>query len=352
MGRAVGLLDAESRALVEHAGLRSSMTAFHAFHRGWLAASRSKVALLLMWFSYTLIAKIVAVPAVVLLLDPLAHSRMSGRLLSHFEVGWLGDLVDIANSAAGALSGAAVVAGVLTWLVAVLFAGGVLTMLDERWERFSFALFCAAAGECFWRILRLSFFGLVCFALAVMLGRLPSLLAKRLYGQGMEGWPLAAAGIVGSVVTVLLLGWVATVLDYAKLRLVSGHTRGSFKVLMRSFLFVFHHISKTMGVWVMNAMLFALLGMVYLKFSNEVRATTTGTILLLIVVQQVFILFRTAQRIAGWGSALEIYGALALPIPPPFEPQPVPCLAGDARLEFEAGTEASPDPQEWDGYGI
>jgi len=106
------------------------MTAFQAFRRGWSVASRSKVALLLMWFTYALIAKIVAVPAIVLLLEPLAHSRMSGRLLAQFDVGWLGDLADSANAAAGALSGAAALAGVLTWLVAVLFAGGVLTMLD------------------------------------------------------------------------------------------------------------------------------------------------------------------------------------------------------------------------------
>ena len=313
------------------------MTAFLAFRRGWSAASRSKLALLLMWFIYALIAKIVAVPAVMLLLEPLAHSRMSARLLSHFEVGWLGDVLDTANSAAIALSGAAAVAGVLTWLVAVFFAGGVLTMLNERWERFSFSLFCAAAGEHFWRILRLSLFGLLCYGLAWMLGHLPSLLAKKVYGQGMEGWPLGVAAIVGSVLTVLLLGWVATVLDYAKVRLVSGQTRGSFKALMHSFVFVFRHFSMTMGVWLMNAILFALLGLIYLKLSSAVQANTTATILLLIVVQQVFILFRTAQRIAAWGSAIEIYGALA---PPPF------------RLELKAAEAATPKPQDWDGSGI
>jgi len=62
------------------------MTAFQAFRRGWSAASRSKVALLLMWFTYALIAKLVAVPALVLLLEPLAHSRMSTQLLSHLRL--------------------------------------------------------------------------------------------------------------------------------------------------------------------------------------------------------------------------------------------------------------------------
>lgn len=328
------------------------MTATHAFRRGWSAASRSKLALLLMWFTYALIAKIVAVPAIVLLLDPLAHSRMSGRLLSQFDVGWLGDMVDSATTAAGALSGAAALAGVLTWLVAVLFAGGVLTMLDEHWERFSFTLFCSGAGEHFWRILRLSLFGLVCYGLVWGLGRLPSILAKKIYGEGMVAWPLGVAGIAGSVLTVLLLGWVATVLDYAKVHLVSGRTRGAFKALLRSFLFVFRHFSITMGVWLMNALLFALLGVIYLGISNGMRASTTATILLLLCVQQVFILFRTAQRIAGWGSALEIYVALWLPIHSPFEPELVPSLTGGDLPELSTGAEATPEPEQPDDYGV
>lgn len=328
------------------------MTATHAFRRGWSAASRSKLALLLMWFTYALIAKIVAVPALVLLLDPLAHSRMSGRLLSQFDVGWLGDLVDSANTAAGALSGAAALAGVLTWLVAVLFAGGVLTMLDEHWERFSFTLFCSGAGEHFWRILRLSLFGLACYGLVWTLGRVPALLAKKIYGEGMEAWPMGVAGIAGSVLTALLLGWVATVLDYAKVHLVSGRTRGAFKALLRSFAFVFRHFTMTMGVWLMNALLFALLGLIYLAISNGMHASATATILLLLVVQQAFILFRTAQRIAGWGSALDIYNARWRPFSLPFEPELVPAPAGGGLPELRAGAEATPEPQDPDDYGV
>jgi hypothetical protein len=328
------------------------MTAIHAFRRGWSAASRSKLALLLMWFTYALIAKIVAVPAIVLLLEPLAHSRVSNRLLSQFDVGWLGDLADSATTAAGALSGAAALAGVLTWLVAVLFAGGVLTMLDEHWERFSFTLFCSGAGEHFWRILRLSLFGLACYGLVWTAGRVPSLLAKKIYGEGMQAWPMGVAGIAGSVLTVLLLGWVATVLDYAKVHLVSGRTRGAFKALLHSFLFVFRHFSMTMGVWLMNALLFALLGVIYLGISNGMQPSATVTILLLLCMQQAFILFRTAQRIAGWGSALEIYVALWPPIHSPFEPELVPSLAGGDLPELRAGAEATPEPHDLDDYGV
>ncbi len=328
------------------------MTAIQAFRRGWSAASRSKWALLLMWFTYALIAKLVAVPAIAILLDPLTHSRVAGDLLSHFDVGWLGDLADAARSATVTLSAAGLVAAGLTWLVAVLFAGGIITMLDEHWERFSFTLFCSGAGEHFWRILRLSLLGLPCFALAWGLGRLPSMLAKQVYGEGMEGWPLGVASIIRSLLTVLLLGWVATALDYAKVRLVSGRKRGAFKALMYSFAFVARHLSAAMGVWLLNALTFALLGVIYLKLSGALQATTTATILLLVVLQQLFVLFRTAQRIAGWGSALEVHGAFAEPAQSLFEPEPVPCVVGEALPGVALEAERAPEPQEWDGYGI
>jgi tryptophan-rich sensory protein len=107
-----------------------------------------------------------------------------------------------------------------------------------------------------------------------------------------------------------------------------------------------------MGVWLMNALLFALLGVIYLGISNGMRASTTATILLLLCVQQVFILFRTAQRIAGWGSALEIYVALWLPIHSPFEPELVPSLAGGDLPELSTGAEATPEPEQPDDYGV
>jgi len=73
------------------------------------------------------------------------------------------------------------------------------------------------------------------------------------------------------------------------------------------------------------------------------------TILLLLVVQQVFILFRTAQRVAAWGSALEIYDALWPPHHLPFEPELVPALVVDGPRELTAGAEATPEPQDGEG---
>jgi len=325
------------------------MTAFQAFGRGWTAAGRSKVALVLMWFVYALITRIAAIPALIWLIAPLAHSRTADQLLARFDIGWLGDLGAPATNAGAAIGGAAAFTAVVTWLIAVLFAGGVLRMLNERWTRFSFPRFMGAAGEYFWRILRLSLFGLVCYALVVALGRAPVWLARRIWGHGMEAWPIGVAGIVSSVLTLLLLGWMATVLDYAKVRLVSDESRRSFRTLLHSFAFVWRHFGVTMGIWLLNALLFALAGVAYLKASNAIHATGAWTILLLIVVQQAFIFFRTAQRVAVWGAALAVYDALK---EPPLESEFVAARTGGLPPELRTGAQATPEPPEWEGDGI
>lgn len=312
------------------------MTAFQAFARGWAATTRSKTALSILWLFYALVALIVAAPAATMALQPLAHSRMAGQLLEGFDLAWLRENVDSLGTAAGAIAPAAIVAALFTWLGTILFAGAVLTMLSERWEFFRLGPFLAGAGRFFWRLFRLSLLGIIGYGLALLAASIPSMIVGAIYKDGMEYWPMGVAGIARSVLIVLLLGWMATVLDYAKVRLVCDDSRGSVMGLLRSFAFVFKYFDKTMGVWLMNAAVFAIVLALYLAASSAVSATATGTILLLLVLQQVFVLFRTAQRVAVWGSTLEIYQAL----------KPVPAVAVTVDLPVDSPAEHGVLPAE------
>ncbi|MGO9239623.1 MAG: hypothetical protein ACLQBJ_02345 [Bryobacteraceae bacterium] len=338
------------------------MTAFQAFGRGWAATMRSKAALSILWLFYALVALIVAAPVASMALQPLAHSRMAGRLLDGFDVAWLSEMHEPLGTAAAGLTPAVIVAALFTWLGTVLLAGGVLTMLSECWDCFRLGPFLAGAGRHFWRLFRLSLLGLIGYGLAALAGSAPSMVASAIWKDGMEAWPIGVTGIAGSVLTVLLLGWMATVLDYAKVRLVADDVRGSVMGLLRSFAFVFKHFGTTMGVWVMNAAVFAIMLGLYLAASNAMHPTATGTILLLVLLQQVFILFRTAQRVAVWGAALEIYQALKpapaaavtlespadLPAEEPVLPAEVPAEHGEspAEVPVEPGHPSAEAPLE------
>jgi len=228
---------------------------------------------------------------------------MSGRLLSQFRGGLAGRSGRFRATAANVLSGAALLAGVLTWLAAVLFAGRVLTMLDEHWESFVLTAILSGAGEHFWRILRLSVLGSSATVWPGAWDGSLSVLARKNLRRGNGG--LAAgrrrdrrfradgpSARVGGDRSGLCQGPAGERPDPRALQ----DAPGSF----RSF---FRHFRTAMSVWLMNALLFALLGVVYLQFSNGCMLRRLATILMLLFVQQgLHFSSAAARRVALWAS--------------------------------------------------
>ena len=313
------------------------MRAIVAFLRGWAALGRCKAALTIMWLFYALAALIVAAPAASMSMQMLGHSRMGGRLLEHFDVTWLGEQFVPLGTALAALGPAALVTVVIGWLGSLLLAGGVVAQLNESPECFRLGLFLAGAGRNFWRFFRLSLFGLLGYALVVLIGSAPGMIVSAITKDGMEAWPMGVAGIVDSVLIVLLLGWVVTVTDYAKVRLVVDDTRSGVMAWLRSFAFVCRHFGTTMGIWLLNVLVFLVLLAVYLSLSNALHPTSTATILLLFVLQQVFVLFRTAQRIAVWGAAVDVYQEL--------KPAPAAAVVVEETVAEESAEQVEPSAE-------
>jgi len=291
------------------------MRAIRAFLRGWAALARCKAALTIVWLFFALVALIVAAPAASMSMQMLGHSRMAGRLLERFDVAWFGEQLIPLGTAMAGFGPALVLTVVMAWLGSVLLAGGVIAQLNENPECFRLGPFLAGAGRNFWRFFRLSLFGLLGCGLALLIGSVPGMIVSAIYKDGMEAWPMGVAGIVDSVLIVLLLGWMVTVTDYAKVRLVVDDARSGVMAWLRSFAFVLRHFGTTMGIWALNALVFLIVLAVYLRMSNIMHPTAPGAIALLFVVQQVFVLFRTAQRIAVWGAAVDVYQELK-PVPP------------------------------------
>jgi hypothetical protein len=325
------------------------MTSFHAFRFGWPGAWRARSAAVLFWMLYSLVAAIVAAPAAFLLIQPLAHSRLGQTLVEHFDLAWVMELTPLGDAAIGMLTAGAIVAALLTWLLGVLLAGGALAGLYEGWPHFTLERFSGAAGRYFWRLFRLSLFGLPCYALAALIAHLPLMVARKVYGEGMEAAPVAIARIVSMVLTVILLGLAGTALDYAKLRLIGDDVRGAFKALLHGFRFFVRHFVRTANLWAMNGILFLAVGLVYLMTTNALTGASYAVIGATLVLQQLFIFFRVFLRLAGWGGAAALYAALRPLALPPEEPIGVAVPVGETPPTFEAGAEAGidfPSPEE------
>ena len=325
------------------------MTSFRAFRFGWLGAWRARSVAVLFWLCYSLAGAVVAAPAAFLLIQPLAHSRLGQKLVEHFDPTWLMDLTPLGDVAIGMLTAGAILAALLTWLLSVLLAGGALAGLYEGWPRFKLERFLRAAGRYFWRLFRLSLFGLPCYALAALIAHLPLTVARKVYGEGMVAGPIAITRIVSMVLTVILLGLVATALDYARLRLIGDDVHGAFRALLHGFRFFLRHFTRTTNLWALNGILFLAVGLVYLLTTNALTGASYAVIGATVLLQQLFIFFRVFLRLAGWGGAAALYAALWTPTLPPEELIGVAVPVGETPPTFEAGAEAGiefPSPEE------
>jgi hypothetical protein len=116
---------------------------------------------------------------------------------------------------------------------------------------------------------------------------------------------------------VVLLALLA--LDAARVRIVREDPRRVLPLLRSGFAVVLGHPAKWLGTWGVNTVLGALALGLYVAFRNAVPAGTGPLVLLMLVVQQAFVLVRSWLRVALLGSEIALVQHLR-PLPVAKEP--------------------------------
>jgi len=289
----------------------------------------------LMWFAFTALAMVFTVPAV-RALAPLTRLPEAGaKYLPGFDLGFAVEwALRIAPGAPGVLAGVVLPLAGVTLLVHVLVSGGAIYRLLYQGRVLD------GASLYFWRFVRLALISLIFYAAvaALALGGVKAI--GKVWGEGMEARPVVTGEFAIQVLTFLLLGLVATIFDYAKVRLAVDRGRKTWRAAFGSAKFVFGNFGRTMGGWAVVTLLGALLFVLWRAVENAVEARTMGAVLLLILAQQLYVISRIWIRLMYWGVAIELDGALrrppeemsSVPVAVPAGPPP---MEGGATAEFE-----------------
>jgi hypothetical protein len=166
------------------------------------------------------------------------------------------------------------------------------------------------AGLYFWRFIRLALISLLFYGVAIALISAGNNAIDRLWGEGMEAKPVMIGGWVMQVAGFLLLGLVATIFDYAKVRLAVDSSRKSWRAAFGSARLVLTNPGKTMGAWAAICVVGLLFFVLWRSVENAIEARTLGAVLLLLAVQQIYVLSRVWIRLMFWGVAIELDSAL------------------------------------------
>jgi len=297
----------------------------------------------LMWFAFTALAMVFAVPAV-RSLGQLARLPESGPkympgLDLAFAVEWA---MRIAPGAPGVLASVVIPLFGLVLLVHVLVAGGAIYRLLHKGRVLD------GAGLYFWRFVRLALISLLFYVAVAALAAGGGKLADKLWGEGREEKPIVISEWITQTVTLLLLGLVATIFDYAKIRLAVDGSRKTWRAAIGSARFVFCNFSRTMGGWAVVTLFGVVFFVLWRAVENAVESRTIGAVLMLIAAQQVYVISRIWIRLMYWGVAIELDGALRRP-PEEMSQVPVAVLAGPPPME--GGVKVEPEEGEVSGGG-
>ncbi len=321
------------------------MNALSALKTGWRVAIRRKRAITLYWVFHTLLALAVAFPLAGIGISLVAKTKYGDELLRDFDLMFLFEAAQAAGRSEWTLF-LLIPLLLLLFTLAIYLAGGAFHILRRTEDAYPPALFWEGAGLHFWRFLRISLYSLLAWLPFTIVSLSTNGIIKKLWGEGMTARPVYIAGQVKTVLLALCAGYAITVADFTRARVAAEGTRHVFKVLLRTMAFAVSRPLLVLGPWAVLGAAFALITWLYLKFANMLPAGVTPLVILLIIVQQAYVLVRVLLRFTGWGAVIAIDAAAR-----GAHHEPEQALyshigggdGGDGRLR--AGTEADPEAE-------
>jgi len=239
-----------------------------------------------------------------------------------FRFGVLADLSEVQPGLVAGFGRAALAAFGLGLLVALATTGGTLEVLTSGDERAFAHRFGRGAGRFFGRFLRLGLITLVVAPIATGLTAAPLLaLSRQLRRESGSEWLAMSVWVTAVVAAGLVLVFVLLVQDAARVLLVRDDERRVRRLLRPALATVLRHPLKWLGIWSWNALLLLAFFALYMALSSSVPP---GRLLVvLVLLQQAFVLVRCGLRVALLGAEIELVSALR---PPPLPPAPPPLV--------------------------
>lgn len=289
---------------------------------GLVAARRNLPLVATLWLVNLALSTTAALPLWQALADAIGLLPGADALAQGLSFGILADLAEMRPGLVPGFFSAAGALFVLGLAVGAAAAGGALEVLTSTDPR-PFAHRFGRGLRFFGRFLRMGAITLVATALAaaVTAGPLFALYGRLRRESGSEWLSLATlVAALGMAGLVLLAGLL--VQDAARIRVVREDARRVWPALRAALRLVLGRSRIFFAVWAANALLLLLALGAYLALAGTRAAA--ASLVLLVALQQAFVLARCALRIALLGAELALVAPAAPPPEPVAEPWPQP----------------------------
>ncbi len=245
------------------------------------------------------------------LLGSFAGYRVEGaRLAEGIDFEFLTELMEYESQAWTALMSLAAPVTVGYLLFSLFLCGGALTVLWEG-RGYSASLFWSAAARHFGAFLRLALWALPLLAVLLIGLALINLLVELAAGgdpyESTTFWSVALqAGLAG---IALLL--ISLFVDYGRIHIVTTGESKSIRALLEGIRFTLGNLSRTVGLVILLLLLSGLAALLYLPISNWLNAPHSLAVWSLILLQQLYVLWRLALRLTRYGGELSLFRTIS-----------------------------------------
>jgi hypothetical protein len=196
-------------------------------------------------------------------------------------------------------------------LINTLLAGGILTVLRDKKDKFSASAFFGGCGVYFLRFLRLFLifgvlFAVVLSILAGVLGGVAKSISDNASSELTYFWARVAYLKILFLASMLII----MVADYAKIIVVVEDEHSMLKTAWRSTKLVFRYFFRTFGLEILMILVPIILFVLYLWLDLSIGMTSGVTILVMFILQQLYIISRAWTKVFFFAGELSLYYSL------------------------------------------
>lgn len=250
-------------------------------------------------------------PLRALMQDFIGASTLGASLGGNLDMDFLFEFLKYQEGAVSVFMALVFIVPAANWLVGLFLSGGALAVFAQN-EKYEAAFFWGTAAKYFGRFCRLVLWSLPILALLLIgVQFLEAGIQRLLWGKDpyqnityWGGW--VKAGLRGFC--FLIFGMI---LDYGRIHAVLSEASTARVSLRQGLQFVFGNFLQTLGLALLLFIAGAIVLVIYNPLANSLAAPNWLIVLMLFLLQQFYIIFRTLLRITSYASQLQMYRKLA-----------------------------------------
>jgi len=288
------------------------MNFFVAYFKGfWLTIRKIKMWMILYIINF-IFAILAAIPLSGFLQEKLSRSLAPKRMLPDFDYTVYQDFMNEYGDVVSVFIGQSRLIFGFYFFLSIFLVGGILTILKNHGDKFSFQAFWSGCTVYFWRMLRLTFYFLIIHG--IILSAFSVLIYYGKFHQGLDGVE-SEVEMINAVkymlpIYLIFASFFFLIQDYAKIHVVHKNPNWLFFSFWRSFAIVFNNFLKTYPLYLLNMLTFAIIFVAfwYFRFSNNMD--NVAAIALTFAIGQAFIFARIGTKLINLGSATLMYQSI------------------------------------------